>query len=96
MNYQVTVLYANKGSKFLFNGDTLPLSHETIRNYTLVLQKNTPAKSTPEEWFSWLNQEDLIGQDVAEKVGHTSMSVGDIIIINSHRYMCQSAGWKEF
>lgn len=96
MNYQITVLYANKDSKFLFNGDKLPLSHQIASDYTLVLQRNTPAKSTPEDWFANLNQEDLIGQDIAQKVGHTSMSVGDIIIINSHRYMCQSAGWKEF
>lgn len=37
------------------------------------------------------------GQDWLEENGvdHTSMSVGDIVEINGHRWHCQSIGWKD-
>ncbi len=92
----VTVLYANRHSPFLFGrSGCIPSEHEIPRNYTIVYQKLWGDSVNAEKLFNLFNTEDAIGQDVARLVGHTSMSVGDIVCIGNERFFCASVGWTK-
>lgn len=68
------------------------------RYYYKVCEVEGDTEITPEDMFDMLNtNEDLkrILQFKAVVIGHTSMSVGDIVEIGGKYYICRDMGWEE-
>lgn len=82
-----------------FDGGT-PSAEDIAKTYTLVYDHEVPVALTDdaicEQLFSLFNQKDMIGQDVARKAGHTSMSIGDIVDLDGKYYICRSFGFDRY
>jgi hypothetical protein len=69
-----------------FNSDAEnPLSYTNKTNKVCIIDKDTLGTGAD---FQKAMREDKL------ECGHTSMSVGDIVAINSTYYLCEDMGWK--
>lgn len=99
---QVEVWYW-RDTKYL--AGNVPSTADLLRDYAVMWTGTQAGVSDPlavvNRLFSDLNQHpgDYFSQaDVKQKLQphpHTSMSVGDIIVVNGKKWLCQFHGWKE-
>ena len=76
----------------------IPSREDFSRYYAKICEVESDDEVTPEDIFEMLNTneglKDLL-QFKAAVIGHTSMSVGDIVEINGKYYICRDIGWEE-
>ena len=99
---QVKVMYAKHGSKFFCNvskESDLPTLVDIKNDYVTVWKGELP-ESTPEKIFMKFNSEHNIlrmpsRQKLIKVSGamHTSMSVGDIVVIDNVTHVCMPFSW---
>lgn len=97
---RVSVYYATKDSphRFMVDKDNLPTPSEIEAQYYLVADYEDVIDE-PEGVFVRMNlePETVFNYDAYNHgVQHTSMSVGDVCIIDNKGYICLPTGWKEF
>ena len=71
--------------------DAIGLSEETFKPWVLdkifqLMNKYGTNPMSTDEMQNWIKE---------NKGSHTSMSVGDVIIIDNNIYVCATVGWKE-
>lgn len=95
---KVKVYYWNRE----FGKDALlgatPTREEFERYYMQMCEfEDDRGDITPEDIFEVLNTNEMLQEVIQPKaaiVGHTSMSVGDILEINGEFYICRYVGWE--
>lgn len=68
------------------------------RYYCKICEVEGDNEITPEDIFDMLNTNEVLKtmlQFKAVVIGHTSMSVGDIVEIDGKYYICRNIGWEE-
>lgn len=68
------------------------------RHYAKMCEVKGYTETTPEAIFYMLNTDENLQellQIKADFIGHTSMSVGDIIEIGGKYHICRGIGWEE-
>ena len=76
----------------------IPSKEDFDRYYAKVCEVESDDEVTPEDIFEMLNTNEYLKnllQFKAAVIGHTSMSVGDIVEINGKYYICRDIGWQE-
>jgi hypothetical protein len=95
---QVEIWYW-RDTKYL--AGNVPTALELQRDYAVMWRGTQAGVINVDRLFSDVNQhpENYFSQaDVKQKLQphpHTSMSVGDIIVVNGRKFLCQFHGWKE-
>lgn len=105
---KVKVMYANRDSKWLYRADetTLPTISDMITDYTQMCEIETEVVDDDllEHLFGILNSShNPLGKGqrkdaqavIAVTTGHTSMSSGDILIIDNVAYIAMMVGWMK-
>jgi hypothetical protein len=98
---KVMIFYAGKDCPYRFRAhkDFVPSASEIETQYVQVADFETGDCPTPDDIFADMNIEPEKFFDLSsyEKgVQHTSMSVGDIVIIDRTGHVCLPRGWHEF
>jgi hypothetical protein len=98
---KVKIFYAGKDCPYRFraNEGFVPSASEIETQYVQVADYETGDRPTPDDIFADMNIEpenhfDPSAYDMG--VQHTSMSVGDIVIIDDIGHICLPAGWHDF
>jgi len=76
----------------------IPSKEDFDRYYAKVCEVESDDEVTPEDIFEMLNTNEYLKdllQFKAAVIGHTSMSVGDIVEIKGKYYICRDIGWEE-
>lgn len=107
---KLTVLYTKstwRGMELLvghvFKHDFLPTITELMSDYEIVYQDDEwGGNRNPDNVFGLFNSDmNPLSCDKEQKklkalgVGHTSLSVGDMVIIDDQVYLCRPQGWLQ-
>lgn len=101
---KATIMYANAKSKWFMEGynDVKPTVVDLLRDYTCMTEIDLPQDSLPRTLnyvFELFNMEGnpLIMKEKQQLIKvtslHTSMSVGDVVIIDGVAYIVWPCGW---
>ena len=98
---KVKIFYAGKDCpyRFMANKGFVPSALEIETQYVQVADYETGDRPTPDDIFADMNIEPENHFDPSaydRGVQHTSMSVGDIVIIDDTGNVCLPGGWHEF
>jgi hypothetical protein len=85
-------LYYRKNSHFdMRREDALRLTvADFLENYELVLKAPWPDSTSPEDVFIFYQDRPI---PLPATVRHSSMSVGDIVVLDSTVFVCLDRGW---
>jgi hypothetical protein len=98
---KVKIFYAGEGCPFRFRADKgfVPSPSEIETQYVQVADFETGEAPTPDDIYADMNiePENHFDPSAYEKgVQHTSMSIGDIVIIDETGHVCLPGGWHDF
>jgi hypothetical protein len=102
---KVFVLYAKdmrKSVDRMYDEGHYLTPQEILSDYAVVFESECKDDVLPDELFVLLNSDEnplacIQGQKKIKKLGvdHTSMCIGDILVIDKEWHVCDVSGWKE-
>jgi len=95
---RIKVLYCHHDNPFLFwaNRDRIPSLKDIKERYSVVYEEESESPVTRDQVFHTFNVDQSPIETLPSKVKHTSMSVGDIVILDNSINICLDLGWFEF